>query len=423
MNKAIKKIKAREILNSVGRPTVEATVITQDGIEGIASVPSGTSKGKYEATELYDGGARFRGYGVRKAVNNINECIAPKLIGKQVVHQQEIDELLIEIDGTEDKRKLGSNAILAVSLAVAKAGAKSVRLPLYRYIGGIGANRLPIPLATVLAGGEHSPSSLDFEDYMLVLSGFKTFADALEGLVETHYCIGQILKEKFEIVPDIGGAYSPLINDTKEALDLMLEAIEKAGFSKEILLGLDVVGSDLYDEKTNCYRVAGRKISANELIEYYRSLIKQYPLVLIEDPFQQDDFESFSKLTLALSQIQIVGDDLFVTNPARIKKGIEKKACNTLLMKVNQIGTLSEACDAAFLAMRNNYDVAVSMRSTDTNDSFIADLAVGLGVLQIKLGSPVHGERNAKYNRLLEIEQELGSEADFSGKNYHFGLS
>ena len=415
----IKQIKALEILSSVGRPTVQATVILDTGIHGVASVPIGTSKGKYEAKELYDGGARYRGYGVRKAVNNITEYIAPKLIGKQVVRQREIDEFLIELDGTKDKRNLGSNAILAVSLAVARAGAKSVGLPLYKYIGGLGANRLPMPLVTVVAGGEYSSSLLDFEDYLLVLSGFETFADAVEGLVETRYCLGEMLKEKFGTVPSIGGgAYAPLISDTDEAFDIMLRAIEKAGFSKKILLGLDVAGSELYNEKNGRYKVKGGEMTTDELTEHYRDLAKRYPLVFIEDPFQEDDFESFARLTSTLSQIQIVGDDLFATNPARIKKGIEKKACNTILLKVNQIGTLSEACDAAFLAKHNNYDMTVSMRSSDTNDSFIADLAVGLGALQIKLGSPVSGERNAKYNRLLEIEQELGSEARFASRHY-----
>lgn len=415
----IKQIKALEILSSVGRPTIQATVILDNGVQGVASVPIGTSKGKHEAKELYDGGSRYRGYGVRKAVNNINEYIAPKLIGRQIVRQWEIDKFLIELDGTEDKRNLGSNAILAVSLAVARAGAKSVGLPLYRYIGGLGANRLPMPLATVIAGGEYSPSPLDFEDYLLVLSGFETFADAVEGLVETRYCLGEMLKERFEIVPSIGGgAYAPLINDTEAAFDIMLGAIEKAGFSKKILLGLDVAGSELYNEDNGCYKVKGGEITTEELTEYYRDLARQYPLVFIEDPFQEDDFDSSSRLTSILPQIQIVGDDLFVTNPARIREGIEKKACNTILLKVNQIGTLSEACDAAFLATSNNYAITVSMRSSDTNDSFIADLAVGLGALQIKLGSPVSGERNAKYNRLLEIEQELGSEAKFAGKNY-----
>lgn len=415
----IKQIQALEILSSMGRPTIQATVILDNGVQGVASVPIGTSKGKHEAKELYDGGPRYRGYGVRKAVNNINKYITPKLIGREVVRQREIDEFLIELDGTEDKRNLGSNAILAVSLAVARAGAKSVGLPLYRYIGGLGADRLPMPLATVIAGGEYSPSPLDFEDYLLVMSGFETFAEAVEGLVETRYCLGETLKERFSTVPSIGGgAYAPLINDTEEAFDIMLGAIEKAGFSKKILLGLDVAGSELYNEKNGCYKVRGGEITTDELAEYYRDLVKRYPLVFIEDPFREDDFEGFSKLTSALPQIQIVGDDLFVTNPARIKKGIEKRACNTILLKVNQIGTLSEACDAAFLAKHNNYDITASMRSSDTNDSFIADLAVGLRARQIKLGSPVSGERNAKYNRLLEIEQELGSKAKFAGKEY-----
>jgi enolase len=271
----------------------------------------------------------------------------------------------------------------------------------------------------VIAGGEYSPSSLDFEDYILVCSGFETFSDAVEALVETRYCLGELLREKFGPVPTIGGgAYAPSINDTEEAFDVMLAAIEKVGLAKKILLGLDVAGSELYNEKNRRYKVKGKEITADELAEYYKALTKQYPLVFIEDPFQEDDFEGFARLTSALPQVQIVGDDLFVTNPTRIKKGIEKKAGNTILLKVNQIGTLSEACDAAFLARQDNYHIAVSMRSSDTNDDFISDLAVGLGAGQIKLGSPVSGERNAKYNRLLEIEQELGAEAKFAGKDY-----
>ena len=412
----IKQIKALEILSSAGRPTVQATVITDTGIEGVASVPIGTSKGKYEAKMLYDGGKRYGGFGVRKAVANIEQHIAPRLIGKEVVRQREIDELLIEMDGTEDKSKLGCNAILAVSLAVARAGARSSSLPLYRYLGGPEANRLPVPAATVIAGGEYSPSPLDFEDYILVFHGFTTFSEALESLVNTYFCLGKLLHEKYEIVPNIpGGAYAPLTRDTEEAFEFMLKAIEKAGYSGKISLGLDVAGSDLYDEKNGCYKIKGQEMTADELAEYYINLIKSYPVVYLEDPFHQDDFESFARLTSALPKIQIVGDDLFVTNPARIKQGIEKKACNAILLKINQIGTLSEACDAASLAKRHNYDITVSMRSSDTNDSFIADFALAIGARQMKAGSPVSGERNAKYNRLLEIEQELGSEAKFPG--------
>jgi len=409
----IKEIKALEILSSAGRPTIQAKVTLNNGIAGVASVPIGTSKGKYEAKELYDGGIRYRGYGVRKAVNNINQFIAPRMKGWEVIQQRAIDEFLIELDGTKDKRRLGSNAILAVSLAVAKAGAESIGLPLYRYIGGLGAKRLPMPLATMIAGGEHSPSMLDFEDYLLVFNGFETLADAVEALMEIRCCLGELMTGKYGAIPCVtGGAYAPPIESTEEAFDMMLESVEKAGFSKRVTLGLDVAGSELFNENGR-YKIRGKEITNEELSHYFEDLSVQYPLVFIEDPFHQDDFDSFAKLTLCLPHIQIVGDDLFATNPDRIKRGIKKKACNTVLLKVNQIGTLSEACDAALLAKHNNYEVAVSMRSSDTTDSFIADLAVGLGALQIKLGSPVSGERSAKYNRLLEIEQELAFETRF----------
>ena len=409
----IKEIKALEILNSAGRPTIQAKVTLNNGIAGVASVPIGTSKGKYEAKELYDGGIRYRGYGVRKAVNNINQFIAPRMKGWEVIQQRAIDEFLIELDGTKDKRRLGSNAILAVSLAVAKAGAESIGLPLYRYIGGLGAKRLPMPLATMIAGGEHSPSMLDFEDYLLVFNGFETLADAVEALMEIRCCLGELMTGKYGAIPSVtGGAYAPPLQSTEEAFDMMLESVEKAGFSKRVTLGLDVAGSELFNENRR-YKIRGKEITNEELSHYFEDLSVQYPLVFIEDPFHQDDFDSFAKLTLCLPHIQIVGDDLFATNPDRIKRGIKKKACNTVLLKVNQIGTLSEACDAALLAKHNNYEVAVSMRSSDTTDSFIADLAVGLGALQIKLGSPVSGERSAKYNRLLEIEQELAFETRF----------
>ena len=409
----IKEIKALEILSSAGRPTIQAKVTLNNGIAGVASVPIGTSKGKYEAKELYDGGIRYRGYGVRKAVNNINQFIAPRMKGWEVIQQRAIDEFLIELDGTKDKRRLGSNAILAVSLAVAKAGAESIGLPLYRYIGGLGAKRLPMPLATMIAGGEHSPSMLDFEDYLLVFNGFETLADAVEALMEIRCCLGELMTGKYGAIPCVtGGAYAPPIESTEEAFDMMLESVEKAGFSKRVTLGLDVAGSELFNENRR-YKIRGKEITNEELSHYFEDLSVQYPLVFIEDPFHQDDFDSFAKLTLCLPHIQIVGDDLFATNPDRIKRGIKKKACNTVLLKVNQIGTLSEACDAALLAKHNNYEVAVSMRSSDTTDSFIADLAVGLGALQIKLGSPVSGERSAKYNRLLEIEQELAFETRF----------
>lgn len=411
----IEKIEAREILSGVGRPTVEVRLRTQRGIQVTASVPSGTSRGKYEAYELYDGGARYRGRGVRQAVENVNKIIAPVIVGQNVIEQRAIDTTLIELDGTENKSRLGGNAILAVSLACTKAGAEACGIPCYRYLGGIGARRLPIPLATVLAGGKHSPSQLDFEDYLLILNGFKTFSEALESLVEVRRVLGELLHERFGPVPDEGGALSPPIQETSQAFDVMLEAVENAGFAGRIGLGLDVAASDLYLEENQTYRVAGREMPPDELREYYINLTKAYPLEFIEDPFHQDDFEAFALLTAALPEKKIVGDDLFVTNASRIQQGIEQQACNTLLLKINQVGTLSEAFDAGMLAKMHGYALAVSLRSSDTNDSFIADLAVGIGAEQIKLGSPVRGERNTKYNRLLAIEQELAKDAIFAG--------
>jgi enolase len=415
MSDVIAHIEAREILSGRGRPTVEVELRTSDGIKVTASVPSGTSKGKYEAWEVYDGGTRFGGLGVKQAAANVNGVIAPKLMGESVLNQRRIDQLLIELDGTANKMKLGSNGILAVSVAVAKAGAESAGLPLYRYLGGFGAERLPVPLATVISGGKHSPSSLDFEDFLLVLEGFSEFAAALEALVAIRHLLEKNLKAKFGLVADDGGAVAPAISDNTQAFELMLEAVEQSGCSGKVALGLDVAASDLYVREKGLYQVAGREMEAEELIDYYIGLARQYPLVFIEDPFDQDDFVNFAKLTAALPDRKIVGDDLFVTNPGRIKLGIEAKAANTLLLKINQIGTVSEAYDAGMLAQRNRYSIAVSLRSSDTNDSFIADLAVGLGAEQIKLGSPVRGERNAKYNRLLKIEQELGNWAEFAG--------
>jgi enolase len=412
----IAHLEGREILSGAGRPTVEARLITAKGVKVTASVPSGTSKGKYEAYELYDGGKRYRGRGVRKAAENIARHIAPALIGKDVTDQQNIDRTLIELDGTPNKRRLGGNAVLAASVASVKAGAESSGVSCYRYIGGIGATRLPSPLATVIAGGKHSPSNLDFEDYLLILNGFGAFSEALAALVETRRVLEEILVKKFGPVPDEGGALSPPIRDTCEAFDVMLRAVERAGFAGCIRLGLDVAASDLYLAKKKAYRVCGKEMQTDELIDYFTRLSKAYPLVFIEDPFHQDDFRSFARLTSALPGIQIVGDDLFTTNPRRLKKGIAMTACNTMLFKVNQVGTVTEACDAGLMAVSNGYGVSVSLRSSDTNDSFIADLAVGIGAQQIKLGSPVRGERNAKYNRLLEIEAELDKGARFEGK-------
>ena len=417
MTAIIRRIEAYEILTGPGRPTVEVELTTDSGIQVTASVPSGTSTGSHEAKALFDGGTRFRGYGVRRAVENVNGVIAPALCGEEVICQEKIDRQLIAMDGTPNKEKLGGNAILAVSLAVAKAGAASLGLPLYRYLGGFGANRLPAPIATLIAGGSHSPAPLDFEDYMIGLDGFDDFAAAVEALAEIHHGLGSLLAKRYGDVPNSGGAYAPPLSGNAEVFETILEAVEKAGCSGRVSLGLDVVGSDLYLPEKGRYRISGREMDVDEYIAYLLELTNTYPLELIEDPFHEDDFASQAKLTALLPAKKIVGDDLFVTNVARLSRGIRCKAGNTLLLKVNQAGTVSEAFQAGMLAKRNDFGVIVSLRSNDTNDSFIADLAVALGAERIKLGGPVRGERNAKYNRLLRIERQLGAGALFAGSS------
>jgi enolase len=333
-----------------------------------------------------------------------------------VTAQSDIDNLMIELDGTPTKENLGGNSILAVSLAVAKAGADTCGLPLYRYLGGIGSNRLPVPLATVLAGGHYSPSSLDFEDYLISLDRFESFSDALEALSDIHATLGSLLKDRYGDIPDVGGAYAPPMKTNEEAFDTILEAAERAGYGKKVSLGLDVVGSDIFKSSNKSYRISGKELTAESFMNYFVELAKKYPLNYIEDPFHEDDFDSHSKLSVLLPNRKIVGDDLFVSNSDRLAMGISKKSCNALLLKVNQVGTLTEAYKTALLALRQKYTITVSLRSSDTNDSFIADLAVSIGADQIKLGGPVRGERNAKYNRLLRIEKELGSDAAFAGQ-------
>jgi len=416
MHDTIRAVRAWEILSGVGRPTVEVEVTTAHGCRGTASVPAGTSTGAHEAKALYDGGTRYRGYGVRKAVENVHRIIAPAVCGMDVRAQEGIDQILIDLDGTPLKERLGANALLAVSLAVAQAGAQAAGLPLYRYLGGLTATRLPIPLATVLAGGHHSPSDLPFEDYLISVRGFVSFGDAVEALSAIHGALGDRLRKRFGIVPDVGGAYAPPLASTEEAFDTILEAVAQAGCAGKISLGLDVVGSDLYDRQAGAYRVGGKHLSPDEFIAHFVALTEQYPLDIIEDPFDEDDFALHAALTARLPAKRIVGDDLFATSVQRLARGIAERAGNSLLLKVNQAGTLTEAIRAGQLARDSGYGTIVSLRSGDTDDSFIADLAVGLGAEQIKLGGPVRGERNAKYNRLLVIEQDLGTGAGFAGR-------
>lgn len=416
MEDRIDRIQAREILTGTGRPTVEVQLTTIGGIRVSASGPSGTSKGKYEAFELHDGGTRFRGRGVRKAIENIHRCIAPALKNKPVTRQSEIDAILIELDGTPDKSRFGGNALLPVSVACAKAGALACNCPCFRYLGGLSAKLLPIPAATVLAGGEHAPSSLPFEDYLLIPHGFDSFGDSLEALVECRLVLEEKLREKFGPVPEVGGALSPPILRTEQAFDLLLNGIESSGFGAKISLGLDAAANELYLPDRESYRIGEDLLTVDKLSDYYASLAKNYPFHYLEDPFHQDDFSGFASLTGKLDGIWVVGDDLFASHPARIAEGIRLRAANGLLLKMNQIGTVSESLLAANLASTNGMKVAVSVRSNETNDDFVAHFAVGIGAQLIKLGSPVRGERNAKYNCLWGIEQELGKRATYSGK-------
>jgi enolase len=418
----IVKIKSREILDSRGNPTVEVEVFTKSGY-GRACVPSGASTGAYEALELRDGDqSRYGGKGVLTVLKNINEIIAPKLIGKDCRRQDEIDKLMIEMDGTENKSHLGANAILGVSLAVAKAAANTQNIPLFKLIGGSRARSIPVPMMNVINGGKHAGNELKIQEFMILPIGADSFREALRMGVEIYHKLKDFLKEKYgPLAINVGdeGGYAPPMKYTEEALKAISSAVKLSGYKPEdeVFLGIDSAATSFYDEKNRNYLVDGKKLKRDSLIEYYKSLCDEYPLCLIEDPLQEDDFEGFAEITKELGgKIQIVGDDLFVTNIKRLKKGISLGAANTLLLKVNQVGTLSETIDAAKLALENNYRVIVSHRSGETGETIISDIAVGLNAGQIKAGAPARGERVAKYNQLLRIEEELGSEAIYAGK-------
>lgn len=408
--KKIAEIRGYEILNARGRPTVETDVILDDGCVFTASVPAGTSRGKYEAHELCDGGSRYGGKGVTKAVSHVNGIIREALLGHDPADQRRIDETLLRLDGTQNKDFLGANALLSVSVACAKAGAFSRGIPVYRHIGSMMNRRcfsMPCIIATVIAGGEFTDSGLEFEDYLYLLDGFSSYRSSLEALVAMRLTLEKQLRESHPATYEDNGALAPPLSSTAEAFEAMLRAAQTAGYAANVSLGLDVAASELYCAQTGRYHMTAGELSAPELIEYYVSLCRDFPLRYIEDGFEQDDFASSHALKAALPGVQIVGDDLFVTNRTRLKKGIETDAANTLLLKINQIGTVSEAVDTACLCHEGGYDITVSLRSGETSDDFIADFAVGAGARQIKLGSPVRGERNTKYNRLLKIEDAL----------------
>lgn len=409
----------REILDSRGNPTVEAEVFLDDGAHGEAGVPSGASTGVHEAHELRDGGDRYLGKGVLQAVENINEEIADKIAGFEADDQRLLDEALIALDGTENKSRLGANAILGVSIATAKAAAESAGLPLYRYLGGPNAHVLPVPMMNIVNGGAHADSGVDVQEFMIAPIGAETFSEALRMGAEIYHALKSVIKGK-GLSTGLGdeGGFAPEAESTKAALELIMEAIDKAGYEpgKDVGLALDVASSEFY--KDGKYHFEGGEHTAEEMAHVYEELLTEFPIVSIEDPLQEDDWEGYTKLTAAIGdKVQIVGDDFFVTNPARLAEGIEKKAANALLVKVNQIGTLTETFDAVEMAHRAGYHTMMSHRSGETADTFIADLAVALNCGQIKTGAPARSERVAKYNQLLRIEQELGDAAVYAGRS------
>jgi len=423
MDTAINDIFARQILDSRGNPTVEVEVVLLNGAMGRAIVPSGASTGEHEAIELRDGDKSvYGGKGVLQAVENVNLTIAPELSGMEATYQADIDRLLIELDGTPNKSKLGANAILGVSLAVCRAAANALDLPLYHYIGGVGARILPVPMMNILNGGSHADNSVDLQEFMVMPRGAATYSEALRMGVETFHALKKVLNDKGMStgVGDEGG-FAPDLKSNKEALNVILEAIEKTGFKpgKDIFIALDPAASEFYDSESGKYvlKSENRELSSDEMVQFYVDLVKEYPQIIsIEDGMAEDDWDGWQNMTKALGgQIQLVGDDLFVTNVNRLRQGIEKKVCNSILIKLNQIGTLSETLDAIALARQHGYSSVISHRSGETEDTTIADLAVATGVGQIKTGSASRTDRICKYNQLLRIEEELGNSGVYYG--------
>lgn len=426
---SIQAVHAREIIDSRGNPTVEAEVTTQDGVFR-ASVPSGASTGIHEALELRDGDkSRYLGKGVRKAVKNIREVIAPRLVGQDPAQQESIDKLMFEIDNTPNKANLGANAILGVSLAVSRAGAGSRRVPLYQHYADLAKNDrlvLPVPSMNVINGGEHAGNLLAMQEFMILPVGASSFSDALRMGCEVYHSLKSVIKQKYgQDATNVGdeGGFAPAIQNNREGLELLMTAIEKVGFKNEIKLGMDVAASEFYkngryDLNFKSKEMAGKQtLSGEELADLYREFIRDFPIVSIEDPFDQDDWESYSKFVANCSE-QIVGDDLLVTNPQRIDTAIKKKACTGLLLKVNQIGSVTESIEACKKSQDAGWGVMVSHRSGETEDHYIADLAVGLASGQIKTGAPCRSERLSKYNQLLRIEEELGDRAVYAGLKF-----
>ena len=421
----IESVHARQILDSRGNPTVEVDVVTSSGAFGRAAVPSGASTGTHEAVELRDGDKKkYMGKGVLKAVENVNTKIASEVVGHSVFDQTLIDRVMIQLDGTHNKANLGANAVLGVSLAVAKAGAMEAGQSLYRYIGGVNANTLPVPMMNILNGGSHADNSIDFQEFMVMPVGAKTFSEALRMGAEIFHTLKKVLHDQ-GLSTNVGdeGGFAPNIKSNEEAIEIVLKAIEKAGYKpgSEIMIALDPAASEFYDSKTKLYhfkKSSGQKLKPQEMAEYWTKWAKKYPIISIEDGLAEDDWAGWKTLTENIGEkVQLVGDDLFVTNVKRLQDGIDKGVANAILIKVNQIGSLTETIDAVNLAKRNSYKSIMSHRSGETEDSTIADLAVALNTGQIKTGSASRSDRMAKYNQLLRIEEELGDVAYFPGKN------
>ncbi len=416
----IDDIIAREILDSRGNPTIEVDVYLESGVLGRAAVPSGASTGDYEAVELRDNdNSRFGGKGVLQAVENVNEKIAPELVEMQALEQVHIDELMIDLDGTENKANLGANAILGVSLAVAKAAAKAVGLPLWRYLGGTAGRQLPVPMMNILNGGKHADSNVDFQEFMVMPVGATSFSEALRTGTEIFHALRGVLKGMGlnTAVGDEGG-FAPNLPSTQAALDTVLQAIDKAGFQAgtDVMIAMDPAASELWDGSKYVFKGEGTTRTSDEMVQFWSDLVNQYPIISLEDGLDEDDWPAWQALTAAIGdKVQIVGDDLFVTNTKRLKRGIEEKAGNSILIKVNQIGTLTETLSAIEMAKRAGFTAVISHRSGETEDATIADIAVATNAGQIKTGAPSRTDRVAKYNQLLRIEEELGDTAVFEG--------
>ena len=415
----IENVKGRQILDSRGNPTVEVDIILSNGLVGSASVPSGASTGKYEAVELRDGFESYHGKGVTKAIDNIDNDIKNIILGRSPLEQTKIDNDLISLDGTSNKNKLGANAILGVSMAVARAGAVSLNQPLYKYIGGLNSKVMPVPLMNIINGGAHANNLLDIQEFMIMPVNFERFSDALRAGVEIFYNLKKILDDKnySTSVGDEGG-FAPKIDDPKIALDLISKSIEVSGYrvGEDIFVALDAAASEFYKKNKYILNDNNKLLTTDELIDYWGGLIKNYPIISIEDPFDEDDINGFAKFTnLYGKNLQIVGDDLFVTSEKKLSEGIQKQAGNSILIKLNQVGTLTETLDTISKAKKHNFNTIISHRSGETEDNFISDLCVGINAGQIKTGSLSRSDRTSKYNQLLRIEEQLGEEAKFLG--------